>query len=228
MDLKNYYEQYWIKRKEDQSTEPIRSFIPKFLVKYSSYGAISNQIPENSTVLDIGCGDGNVSALYIKKQCKVTGIDVSNNALEIASRRGVDTIQWDLNTTPLPIPADFFDVAIISDVLEHVIDPNSLLKEAHRRLKNQGILILYIPNFARIGNRIRMLAGDPRDILHWKGYGDEIEHLHWFTKPKLTYLLTQAGFEDIKFIPTGLPFGFIYGLVGCHSLSNYLLIRCTK
>ncbi|MCL5985052.1 MAG: class I SAM-dependent methyltransferase [Actinobacteria bacterium] len=213
---------------EEYPSKPISDSIPRFLIKYSSYGSIVNQIPPNSKVLDVGCGDGRISALFKRKDCDVWGVDVSRRAVELASKNGIKVKQWDLNQVPLPFEEASFNVLTLIDVLEHVIDPLALLKEAHRLLAPGGRLIISLPNFARIGNRLRMFIGDPRDILHWEGYGDEIEHLHWFTLPKLRYFLKKANFKKISAQPVGLPFGFIFGLLRLYGLSKILLVVVVK
>lgn len=225
--LKDYYDSYWKKRTKEKILPPIRNFIPGFLRKYTSYGAILNCIPEGSKILDVGCGDGNVAQLYLKKG-EVYGVDISAAVLKLAQKKGIKTKLCDLNKEKLPFADDFFDVVIFTDVVEHLISPLVVLKEAKRVLKKDGRLIITVPNFARLANRIRMLSGDPLDILHWAKYGDETEHLHWFTKPKLVYLLRENGFKNIRFIPTGLPYGFIFGLLLLPGLGNFLTVVVEK
>lgn len=227
--MKEYYESYWKKRldSEDVGLSPIRQGIPRFLIKYSQYGSCLNLLLGGAKILDVGCGEGNVSELYIKKKNNIVfGIEISETAGILAKERGVKVIKWDLNDTPYPFESGTFEVVTITDVLEHVINPINLLTEARRILRPEGKIIVQVPNFSRLGNRIRMLfAGDPRDKLHWGGYGDGMEHLHWFTQPKLREFLVQTGFSDIIFHAVGLPFGFIFGLLRCHNLAELLLIE---
>lgn len=224
--LANYYQKYWEKRKENVGS-PIASIVPIFLHRYTQYGAIAFQIRKDSRILDIGCGDGNVSQLYLPKG-KVTGLDISPLALKLAAQKGIKTVLHDLNILPLPFSANSFDVIILTDVLEHVLDPLGLLKDLNRILSPRGQVIITVPNFARLENRIRMIWGDPIDILHWEKYGDELEHLHWFTTGKIIHLLKIAGFRNIRFIPTGLPTGFIYGLLRLPGLAKMLSVKCQK
>jgi len=222
MKTKNYYEKYWQKRKKE-TKEPIRSIIPSFLRQFSQYGAIANQIPSGSKILDLGCGDGNVSQLFLEKG-KVVGIDISKEALKKAERRGIKTKLHDLNRLPLPFGDKSFDVVVLTDTLEHLFDPLGVLKEVFRILTVGGRVIITVPNFARLGNRLRMLWGDPIDILHWEKYGDGKEHFHWFTKGKIEHFLKLTGFKKIKFVPTGLPFGFIFGQIGLPGLAKMLTV----
>ena len=227
MSLKTYYEEYWNKRLTENGGPPIRSYIPAFLKKYAAYGAILNCIPKNSTILDIGCGDGNVTQLY-KEKGEVYGIDISQNALDSAKAKGIKTQLQDLNNLPLQFENNFFDTVVMTDVLEHIVDPFELLKEAQRILKPQGKLVITVPNFARLSNRLKMCWGDPVDILHWSKYGDAVEHLHWFTKPKITHTLKTLKFQKIKFVPTGLPYNFVFGLLKIPSLGAFLTVVCSK
>lgn len=177
-------------------------------------------------MLDIGCGEGNVSELYINKKNNIVfGLEVSETAAVLSVKKGVKVIRWDINDIPFPFKDKGFEAVTMTDVLEHVINPISLLQEAKRILKPDGKLVVLVPNFAYFRNRVRMLLTCvPRDKLHWEGYGDGMEHLHWFTKPKLKEFLLQTGFLNIKFYPIGLPFGFIFGLLGCHNMAELLLV----
>lgn len=223
-----YYESYWHKRLDtkDISLPPIRSKIPVFLVKYTQYGSCLNLLPEGVKILDIGCGEGNVSEIYIREKNNVVfGLEISEVAGSLAEKRGVKITKWDINNVPYPYADKSFEVVTMTDVLEHVINPINLLQEVRRLLKPNGKVVILVPNFAHMGNRFRMLlTGDPRDMLHWGGYGDGMEHFHWFTKPKLKEFLLQTGFSNIKFHPVGLPFGFFFGLLGCHNMAELLLV----
>ncbi len=231
MIFKEYYERYWEKRikTRNRSLPSIRRVIPHFLVKYSQYGTILNQVPANSKLLDIGCGEGNISSLFLeRKNCQVTGVDISEKALALAKKRGINTKRWDLNKIPLPFKEKSFETITMIDVLEHAINPLALLREARRLLIPGGRLIVSLPNFARWDNRIRMLLGRPKDILHWEGYDDGLEHLHWFTQKKLAHFLKEAGFKRDRFVPTGLPFGFLFGLFRMPSLARILTVVSKK
>jgi len=224
----NYYDLYWSRRGKESCSDPIPLWLPNWLVKYSEYGAILNQIPQGSKILDLGCGDGNVTRLYAVKGDMV-GVDVSGKALTQTKKRGIKTVQHDLNILPYPFQQGSFDVIVLTDVLEHLIDPLATLRECKRILRKNGRIIVTVPNFARLGNRFRMFLGDPIDILHFDKYGDEVEHLHWFTKPKLIYLARKAGFKTTDFVPSGLRnLNFLFGLVGIPQFGKFLTVNFIK
>jgi SAM-dependent methyltransferase len=97
--------------------------------------AISLLIPKNSTILDIGCGDGLIDRLILQKRpdVKITGLDVL-----IRDKTFIEVIKFDGNS--IPYPDNSFDCAMFIDVLHHTTDPMILLKEA-ARVSNKSIVI---------------------------------------------------------------------------------------
>jgi ubiquinone/menaquinone biosynthesis C-methylase UbiE len=97
--------------------------------------AISLLIPKNSSVLDIGCGDGLIDRLILQKRpdVKITGLDVL-----IRDKTFIEVIKFDGNS--IPYPDNSFDCAMFIDVLHHTTDPMILLKEA-ARVSNKSIVI---------------------------------------------------------------------------------------
>ena len=92
MDLRSYYESYWRRRlAEPGDRAPVRDSVPRSLVRYSQYGSVANLIPAGSRLLDLGCGEGNVTELYGRVSGRpAVGLDVSAAAVERARERGVD------------------------------------------------------------------------------------------------------------------------------------------
>lgn len=80
-----------------------------------------DNVSENDTVLDIGCGNGALAYDVAKKAKKVVGIDLSEKNISIAkrnySRENIEYIQGDALTD---LPNERFDVIILSNVLEHI------------------------------------------------------------------------------------------------------------
>lgn len=161
------------------------------------------QLGGGHRLLDIGCWDGGF-ALRAQEQGlfrEVYGVDLVEDAVAIAKKRGVTAYVADLNTEPLPFEAEFFDAVTMLAVLEHVFDPYFAVAEAHRVLKPGGEFIVAVPNVASASNRLRILRGripvtsiDPG----WDG-----GHLHYFTPYDLTRLLTESGFNVVARNATG-------------------------
>lgn len=115
-------------------------------------------------VLDLGCGDGRVSAELIAQGAEVWGIDADEKAVGLAVQKGVKAELGDLEK-PLPFEPEEFDLVLCLDTLEHIYDEAGLVGEIERVLKPSGFALLSIPNHFDIRNRLAFLFGG--GIIHW-------------------------------------------------------------
>jgi len=94
-----------------------------------------------------------------------------------------------------PYADDSFDVVLFCEMIEHMLmNPLATLRQIHRVLKPDGVLLLTTPNVARLENVLRLLHGaniyDP-----YSGYGPYGRHNREYTRHELHRLLDFAGFE---------------------------------
>lgn len=104
------------------------------------------EIPENSLILDAGCGTGGNLEAFQKwfKPKLITGLDYSIDALPFAFRRSVKNLLQG-STTSLPFRDDTFDLVASLDVIVQLplkSDPQTAINELTRTLKPGGILII--------------------------------------------------------------------------------------
>jgi SAM-dependent methyltransferase len=154
---------------------------------------IGNSLPKNkdASILDIGCGMGfAILAAQSLGYTNVEGIEVDNGQVESCITKGLkvqlvsDTINF------LTQKDQSYDCIILLDVLEHVKHEEqlSLLKAAYNTLKDSGILICTVPNAnSALASR-------------WR-YIDWTHHAS-FTEHSLDFVLYNAGFNEIKILPT--------------------------
>lgn len=113
---------------------------------------IKSRFPKsrNLKILDIGCGAGKnleiLSSLGV-----VYGIDNSSEAIKFCKKRKLPNVYL-RNSDNTRFPDNFFDIVCLLDVLEHV-EENPTLKEIHRVLKPNGVLILTVPAFSWLWSR---------------------------------------------------------------------------
>jgi len=112
-------------------------------------------------VVDLGCYDGAVTKLILKKVKvkEVVGVDIDKNALDWAKRRGIKTILADLNSK-LPIPTHCVDIVICLETVEHLINLDVFFSEVYRILKPGGSLFISTENLASWPNIFLLLLGD--------------------------------------------------------------------
>jgi len=96
---------------------------------------IADILPENSTILDVGCGDGIVDALIIAKRpdIKITGVDVLKR-----KKAQIPVTIYDGGR--LPFPNQSFDCIMFIDTLHHAHNSKELLEEAKRVTKKNIII----------------------------------------------------------------------------------------
>jgi ubiquinone/menaquinone biosynthesis C-methylase UbiE len=103
------------------------------------------EINENSRVLEIGCGAGHI--LEKINNGILTGIDISQTQIDRAKKRlGNKAELIKAKGEHMPFPANYFDRIICTEVFEHVLEPEEIMQEMKRVLKNDGIISLSIPN----------------------------------------------------------------------------------
>ena len=118
--------------------------------------SVISLLPECKTVVDIGCGKGNL-AIALKSMGKdVCGLDISAHALSEAKGKGIEIQNQDLDS-PLKLKDSSFDCAISCQVLQHIYRPSDLIREMSRVSKKY--IIINVPNIAYWRYRLRLLHG---------------------------------------------------------------------
>lgn len=109
---------------------------------------ISQFFQAPSTILDLGCGAGFLSNELSERGHQVVGVDLSESSLEMA--RIFDTTErvWYLSAdaTATPFPSESFDAVCAMDLLEHVENPQAVIREASRVLKPGGLFFFHTFN----------------------------------------------------------------------------------
>lgn len=117
-----------------------------------SYGSVNEivlkHISSGLRVLDVGCGSGLLGEKVKAKGNYVTGIDISRVAIEIAKEKIDEAILLDIEEELPSLPPRSFDVITFSDILEHLYNPLKVLSEYKMLLKENGYIIISVPNVA--------------------------------------------------------------------------------
>jgi SAM-dependent methyltransferase len=138
-------------------------------------------------VLDIGCGDCTSLREIELLGCEAHGIEPDGNVHGIAKTFNLKVHIGALSE--LPFPDNFFDYITMSQVLEHIHQPVMFLHSVMRVLKNDGQLIIGVPN---IDSRLRRLYG--KQWLNWH----VPYHLGHFSRTSLYRLAERSGCKIVK------------------------------
>ena len=177
--------------------------------RYSSHSVILAMIGRgNGRVLDVGCGDGHLSAQIRSLGWYVVGLENHTISVDRAQSICDRIIVVDLNKFDAPVLAeDSFDIVICGDVLEHLVDPLPTLKLLIERLKPEGQLIISVPNVAHAWVRLNLMFG--RFEYTAQGILDRT-HTRFFTRRSLIRLVTDAGLDVLVVRTTPVPIEEIF------------------
>lgn len=170
------------------------------LSPHSPHSIITNLIPPQTTILDIGCNSGELGKMLKKKEVTIDGIDISRSLLKKAKPFYRHLYRRDLYQPQPNIPPVKYDFIIMADILEHLPRPDLLLTNLQKYLRPNGQIIISLPNIARLEIRLQLLLGS-------FNYAPGIlnpDHLKFFTLKTAKHLLWSTGYSITKVIPTGL------------------------
>lgn len=156
--------------------------------------------PKECQIIDIGCGQGDMTALLTRcfPKNKIYGLDYSEQAIKLAQKK-VNVAQFFKIDMRICNQVEFLkssmDIAICSEVLEHLDDQLTFLKNIASLLKPHGTLIVTVPSGPR------------------SAYDKHLGHRNHFKKSRLADLLSQTGFKTNKIFAAGFPFFNLYKLM---------------
>jgi 2-polyprenyl-3-methyl-5-hydroxy-6-metoxy-1,4-benzoquinol methylase len=139
-------------------------------------------------VLDVGCGSGLNSKAIAALGHHVSGVDLSEAAIERYRSYGFEGRAADIEEG-LNYPNDSFDLVFCAEVIEHMTSPEVLIAEMKRVLKPGGRLVLTTPNSAFWLYRVLGVLG------YTVGELQHPKHFQYFSRRSLLKLLESAGLQ---------------------------------
>jgi len=202
---------YWIRRAE--KPEPRRAPAAMESARYdlpaehfvgnpgASQWKIIEWVPLGSKVLDIGCASGEVARYLVEKRsCRVVGVEkdpwLAAKARPYCEHVYVGDVETDDILRQIAGP---FEVIVLADLLEHLRQPEKVLRAVRPLLCPEGYVLASIPNVANWRIRLKLLAG--RFDYTETGLLDRT-HLRFFTRRTARELFHQCGFRIAKMTTT--------------------------
>ncbi|HVE63553.1 MAG TPA: class I SAM-dependent methyltransferase [Mycobacteriales bacterium] len=160
--------------------------------------------PEGSTVLDVGLADGSVARELVRRGCQVWGVEIDAAAAAAADDVCQQVVVGDVES--LDLAAAFadrtFDVVLLLDVLEHLVDPAATLRKAAATLAPGGHVVVSLPNVTHAAVRLDLLQG--RFRYTEAGLLDRT-HLRFFDPAGVGELFVEAGLDVVANLRVTAP-----------------------
>jgi 2-polyprenyl-6-hydroxyphenyl methylase/3-demethylubiquinone-9 3-methyltransferase len=163
--------------------------------------------PPPARVLDVGCGNGSMTARYVQRGYRAVGIDLSATGLEIA-RKAHPGIRFEPLAADAAVLANLgeepFDLVISTEVVEHLYDPRAYAAGCFAACRPGGRFICSTPYHGYLKNFLIGLSG--KWDQHLSPLWDS-GHIKMWSRRTLTQLLTEVGFTNVQFRGAGrLPY----------------------
>jgi 2-polyprenyl-3-methyl-5-hydroxy-6-metoxy-1,4-benzoquinol methylase len=147
--------------------------------------------PAGHSFLDVGCGEGALGqALKQAGATRVAGIEMTPDAAALARERLDVFVEGDITKVDLPFADAEFDYIIFADVLEHLPQPEAVLRRMLRYLRPDGRVVISVPNMRFYLVLLRLIAD--RWAYTDSGVRDRT-HLRIFTRRSLVRMLADEG-----------------------------------
>lgn len=159
---------------------------------------VMQMVGTGKRVLELGSGPGSMTRLLTGNQCRVTALELDQEAIKIVSQFCEKVHPCDLNDPEWPSllsGSGKFDAIVAGDVLEHLYAPWAILESLHPFLKDEGQVIASLPNLGHNAIISSLLTGD-FDYQPW-GLLDKT-HIRFFTINSTQKLFNDAGFKIIE------------------------------
>jgi methionine biosynthesis protein MetW len=188
---------------------------------------ISSWIASGASVLDLGCGDGELLTYLIKqKQVRAQGIELNEHAIHSCVAAGLSVFQEDIDTGLTEYGNKSFDYVILNQTFQQVKKPDFVLKEA---LRVGNHVVVGFPNFCFITDRFQIFFRGKVPVSASLPY-------EWYDTPNL-HFLSIADFaqyckkrdiriENQSFIAKNKRIRFLPNLFG--EVGLFLLSKFTK
>lgn len=165
---------------------------------------IIDNVPINvKSILDVGCGWGDMGGILSGKGYEVDGITLSAEEAEHA-RLLLRTVYIHNLESGLPMGIPAYDLVVCSHVLEHIAYPGPLLKAIGKCLNPEGRMLVALPNIMHYQSRFELVRGN--FLSRESGIWDNT-HLRWYTYRSARQLLVDNGFRvERAWVAGDIPF----------------------
>ncbi len=162
---------------------------PGTISKMEQTASFLKNLSGAKNVLDIGCGDGEFLKIFRNLGCAVFGSEYDSATEEVCRKKGIHMLGGGLMPSVVaPHESTQFDLAIFTEVIEHINNPLEVINHISGLLKNGGYLYITTPNFSSLERRV--LKGQWGMIAY-------PEHISFYSPKTLDQILRKSGYEKV-------------------------------
>lgn len=174
----------------------------------SRYGIVKDMIEkylaEDSVLLELGAGNGRFEIALKENGYKhIKGTDPSEESVRRLREAGIAAQIANIYDCVLPEETDKYDGIFLFEVAEHLLQPCMGIENIGKRLKQNGIFMISVPDYSIIGE---VESSVPNYF--------NLEHINYFSEFSLDYLMALYGMERIDQIHAGVDLIQVYQKIG--------------
>ena len=147
---------------------------------------------EPRSILEIGCGAGRFRDNF-KDDIEYWGIEPCTSAARLASSSLTHVLNGTYDEVSSKIPDHHFDLIVCNDVIEHMPDPKSFLRNVREKLSDNGTMIVSLPNVRNAVTLFELLING--DFQYVDAGVLDYTHLHLFTMKSFTRMAEECGWR---------------------------------
>lgn len=200
-------DEYWMSDSVNEDVYTIPDVRRAFAGKYDRYLALIARADVRANgggkrLLEIGCGSGIFLETAARQGWTVSGVDISPQAVPLAQRFCPGATVICAPVEKAGFAKGSFDLVALWDVIEHVENPEDLLREAHRLLRPGGLLVMETPDEGCLARKLVRAAhratGGRVSYLRRLYY---LDHRWYFSRKAMAIVLRRVGFDEVRFYP---------------------------
>jgi methionine biosynthesis protein MetW len=174
---------------------------------------------KGKSLLDVGCAQGHLLSAAMDNGWVTTGIEYNEDDAKIAQNCGLNVLKGSAEEELSKITGRF-DVIVIADVLEHLVDPDVVLRLISERISQHGKVIISLPNVAHLSVRFALIFG--RFNYSDRGILDRT-HLHFYTRKSIAELCKRNGLTINSWTVTPAPVEEVLPIMNKHIALRWIL-----
>ncbi len=155
-------------------------------------------ITSDDTVLEIGCGSGNLLSRMAKRALLAMGVDISEASIDFAKQQcaGLNNVHFKVNSiSKMELPDSYYSKVVCQEVIEHLFkeEIDQLISKSYKALKPGGHFLITTPNYSSLWPLIEYIMDKLKLSPSMAGH----QHVTKFNMNKLKNLLTSSQFQII-------------------------------